>query len=72
MNAPDRDALPDDRLAREAGEVRIRVHLREFTKGSLVKGGLATYAFPLCNRNALDSVVNVQIESIPNCETPLY
>ena len=29
---------------------------REFTKGGLVKGGLAIYAFPLRNCNALASV----------------
>ena len=41
--------------------------VREFTKGGLVKGGLAIYAFPLCNRNTLGSVFNVQIENMPNC-----
>ena len=43
------------------------VDFREFTKGGLVKGGLAIYAFPLCNCNALGSVFNVQIENTPNC-----
>ena len=40
---------------------------REFTKGGLVKGGLAIYAFPLCNCKTLGSVVHVQIENMPNC-----
>ena len=39
----------------------------EFTKGGLVKGGLAIYAFPLCNCNTSGSVFNVQIENLPNC-----
>ena len=34
------------------------------TKGGLVKGGLAIYAFPLCDCNALGSVFNVQFESV--------
>ena len=34
-------------------------------KGGLVKGGLATYAFPSCNCNTLGSVFNVQIENMP-------
>ena len=50
----------------------VRLHGdREFTKGGLVKAGPAIYAFPLCNCNALGSVVNVQIENMPNCQTPL-
>ena len=40
---------------------------REFTKGGLVKGGLAICVFPLCNCNASGSVVNVHIENMPNC-----
>ena len=40
---------------------------REFTKGGLVKGGLAMYAFLLCNCNALASVVYVEVENMPNC-----
>ena len=40
---------------------------QEFTKGGLVKGGLAIYVFPLCNCNTLGSVFNVQIENMPNC-----
>ena len=40
---------------------------REFTKGGLVKGGLAMYVFPFCNCNTLGFVVKVQIENIPNC-----
>ena len=32
---------------------------REFTKGGLVKGGLAIDVFPLCNCSILGSVVNV-------------
>ena len=35
---------------------------REFTKG-----GFVIDAFPLCNCNTLGSVVNVQIENMPNC-----
>ena len=42
-------------------------YTREFTKGGLVKMGLAMYAFPVCNCNALGSVVNAQIENMPNC-----
>ena len=43
----------------------------EVHKGGLVKGGLAIYAFPLCNCNTLGSVFNVEIENMPNCKTPL-
>ncbi len=35
---------------------------REFTKGGLVKRGLAMYAFPLYNRNTLGYVFDVRIE----------
>ena len=41
--------------------------LREFTKGGLVKGGLAIDVFPFRNRNTLGSVFNVEIENMPNC-----
>ena len=40
---------------------------REFTKGGLVKGGLAIYALHLCDCNTLGSVFNAQIENVPNC-----
>ena len=40
---------------------------REFTKGGLVKGGLAICASPLCNCNVLGSVFNFRIEDMPNC-----
>ena len=40
---------------------------REFTKGGLVKGGLAMYAIPLRKCDTLGSVCNVQIEHMPNC-----
>ena len=53
---------------------------REFTKGGLVKGGLAMYAFPSCNCNTLGPVFNVQVETCliakhpftkpPLCELP--
>ena len=45
---------------------------REFTKGGLARGGLAIHALPLCNYNTLTSVFDVEIESMPNCKTPLY
>ena len=32
------------------------------------QGGLV----PLCNRNALGSVFDLQIENMPNCKAPLY
>ena len=35
--------------------------LREFTKGVLVKGSLAIYAFPLCKCNTLGCVSPVQL-----------
>ena len=40
---------------------------QEFAKGGLAKRGLAIYVFPLCNCNTLVSVVDVQIEHMPNC-----
>ena len=56
----------ETRWRRERQNPKV-VKNREFTKGGLVKGGLAIYAFPLCNCNALGSVFNVQIENMPNC-----
>ena len=41
--------------------------VREFTKGGLVKGGLAIYVFPLCNCNTLGSAFNVEVERMPHC-----
>ena len=40
----------------EASRCSGLCYCREFKKGGLVKGGLAIYAFPLCNCNTLDSV----------------
>ena len=45
----------------------ILYKIREFTKGGLTKGGLAIYAVPLCNCNALGFLFNVQIENMRNC-----
>ena len=49
------------------GAAAVHKDTREFTKGGLVKWGLAIYAFPLCNCNELGSVFNEQIENIPSC-----
>ena len=43
------------RDSRKTREAVLDKH-REFTRGGLVKGGLAIYAFPLCNCNTLGSV----------------
>ena len=42
----------------------LRADSREFTKGGLVKAGLAMYAFPLCDCNTLGYVFYVEIENI--------
>ena len=54
-------------LARGSRRASARDAIREFTKGGLVKGGLAIHAFPLCNSYTLGSVFHAQIESMPNC-----
>ena len=56
----------------ESGSGQHPPSFREFTKGGLVKGGLAIYAFPLRNCNTLGSAFNAQIENMPNCKTLLY
>ena len=64
VNTRAREArVEDPRRAGEACKVGMN---QEFTKGGLVKGGLAIYAFPLCNCNTFGSVFNVQIENMPN------
>ena len=57
----DRDSLMGDEV-RHADTIKDR----EFTKGVLVKGGLAIYSFPLCHCNTLGSAFHVQIEHMPN------
>ena len=44
-----------------------KVLFREFTKGGLIKRGLAIYVLALCNCNTLGSAFDVQIENMPNC-----
>ena len=50
----------------EGPDVQVPDVLREFTEGGLVKGGLAIYAFPLCNCNALASpLLNPPLLNLP-------
>ena len=51
----------------ERSRRQAREEPREFTKGGLFKGGLAIYAFHLCDCDALGSGFNAQIEHVPNC-----
>ena len=51
--------------ARGGSTAPASVDSREFTKGGFSTGGLAIYAFPLCNCNTLGSVLTVQIEHMP-------
>ena len=62
-----KDRTPELTEVNIHGKMPPDIHCREFTKGGLVKGGFAIYAFPLCTCNGLGSVFHAQIENMPNC-----
>ena len=45
----------------------VCIYIYMYIHMGLVKGGFAICVFPLGNCDALGSVFNVQIESMPNC-----